>query len=61
VDVGRGDGAARLDDALDDDELAVRLRGALPEDEALARDRVVEHASRSDHDRLLLRRCRRFA
>jgi hypothetical protein len=48
VDVGGGDGGARLEDRLDLDVLAVRVAGGLVDDEAPAGDRVLERLPCAD-------------
>jgi hypothetical protein len=49
VNVRRGTEAARPDEGLDDDCLAARLAGRLPEDETLAGDGVLYARSGVDH------------
>ena len=56
VEVGGGDEAARLDDDLDQDVLAVGVGRGLDEPHQLAGDRIVENVSLADH--LLLLRIR---
>ena len=51
--VRRGDEAVRLDVGLDHDGRAVRLAARLPEDDALAGDRVLDRISCADHACLL--------
>jgi hypothetical protein len=53
MDVRGGDEAARADNRLEDDPLAVRLGRRLVEDEALAGDGVLDRVSNLDHLLLL--------
>jgi hypothetical protein len=58
VHVGRGDEAVRLHVRLDHDGLAVRLTARLPEDDALAGDRILDRVSCANHRSILLSSCR---
>src|SRR6185437_12886958 len=54
VHMRRGDEAVRLDVGLDHDGRSVRLAARLPENNALAGDRVLDRISCADHRSLLL-------
>jgi hypothetical protein len=49
MDVGGGDDRARLEDGLDEDVRAVGVARGFMEDEALARDGVLDRLSGPDH------------
>ncbi|MFL5973097.1 MAG: hypothetical protein ACJ750_11995 [Gaiellaceae bacterium] len=51
--MGGRDEAVRLDEGLEQDRLAVRLAGGLPEDEPLAGDRVLDEVACLNHVVLL--------